>query len=122
MKLAYVQKYGAFSVGYLVVNSLLQEVRENDMEWFYLDETGIKLNRFLYCADPAVDILLLVNWDKAAVELVYRRYDKEEGEYTYKIARYLKILPEEIEKLYKFIGEMRDYGRNSKKTSDRLNV
>ena len=28
MKLAYIQKNGAFSVGYLVVNSLLQEVQE----------------------------------------------------------------------------------------------
>ena len=104
MKLAYVQKNGAFSVGYLVVNSLLQEIQENDMEWFYLDETGIKLNRFLYCADPAVDILLLVNWDKVAVELVYRSYDKEEDEYRYKTARYFKVSSEETKRLYKFVG------------------
>lgn len=104
MKLAYVQKSGAFSVGYLVVNNLLQEVQESDMEWFYLDETGIKLNRFLYSADPAVDILLLVSWDKVAVELVYRRYDKEEGEYAYKTDRYFKVSPEETKRLYQYVG------------------
>lgn len=104
MKLAYVQKNGVFSVGYLVVNSLLKEIQENDMEWFYLDETGIKLNRFLYCADPAVDILLFVKWYKAAVELVYRSYDKEEDEYKYKTARYFKVSPEEMKRLYQYVG------------------
>ena len=104
MKLAYVQKNGVFSVGYLVVNSLLKEIQENDMEWFYLDETGIKLNRFLYCADPAVDILLFVKWDRMAAELVYRYYDKEEGEYRYKTARYFKVSPEEMKRLYQYVG------------------
>lgn len=58
MKLAYVQKNGAFSVGYLVVNSLLQEVLGKCMEWFYLDESRYKAEPAFYiAADPAVDIL-----------------------------------------------------------------
>lgn len=104
MKLAYVQKNGAFSVGYLVVNSLLQEIQESDMEWFYLDETGIKLNRFLYSDDPTVDILLFVKWDRMEAELVYRYYDKEENEYKYKTARYFKVSSEEMKRLYQYVG------------------
>lgn len=104
MKLMYAKKDNRYAVANLSVNSLLQEIQENDLERCYLASTAMKLNRFLYEADPNIEVLLFVKWDRVAVSLDYRQYDEKEDEHTYMTPPYFEISSEEVEQLFDAIS------------------
>lgn len=106
MKFVYLQNDDRVSMAYLVVSQLIKEIQESDLEWYYEGETAIKLNRFLYNADPKINIMLFVKWDEPETELVYRRYDKVEEEHLYKTAGYIIMSQEEKEKLFDTIASL----------------
>lgn len=104
MKFVYLQSDDRVSMAYLVVSQLIKEIQESDLERYYEEETAIKLNRFLYNADPKINIMLFVKWNEPETELVYRRYDEEEDEYSHKTDGYLVISQEEKEKFFDTIA------------------
>ena len=57
MKFIYTQKSGIGDMAYLVVGVITKELQESDIRDFK-DGIGIKLNRFLYKADPETDFIL----------------------------------------------------------------
>lgn len=116
MKFIYLKENGNFDIAYLVTSMLLKEIQENDFKVGW-DETGIRLNRFLYRADPNIDIILFVKWDRVKVELEYRYKLEDEDDYEYIKAPHFKISEEETEKLYDVMNDNKTLSNIIEKTS-----
>ena len=102
MKFEYMKKNGTYDMAYLVVNSLLKEIQESDLE--HLENgTGIKLNRFLYDADSAADIILLCG--SILKTKVIIRYN-EDGKHTDRTAHCFHMSVKEKMNVCKAIRRM----------------
>lgn len=75
MKFIYTQKSGIGDMAYLVVGVITKELQESDIRDFK-DGIGIKLNRFLYKADPETDFILFCDRQRVKASVVCQRHSK----------------------------------------------